>query len=104
MLFSPALFKLFVYIWYTYPQLILKTQRPALGQIWIGAVGQYWIGANSVEHPRGLVPGLLDYLRHRSGFHRGMGDHDHRRDSQDADRMSSLNVSNDLAPEVMAPI
>ncbi|WP_317201778.1 hypothetical protein, partial [Janthinobacterium sp.] len=37
---SPSLFGTLIHSCYS------KTQRPALGQIWIGAVGQYWIGAN----------------------------------------------------------
>jgi hypothetical protein len=39
---SPSLFGTLIHSCYS------KTQRPALGQISIGAVGQYWIGANSL--------------------------------------------------------
>ncbi|WP_317203185.1 hypothetical protein, partial [Janthinobacterium sp.] len=42
---SPSLFGTLIHSCYS------KTQRPALGQIWIGAVGQYWIGANSTGIP-----------------------------------------------------
>ena len=57
-----------VFIWYTYPQLLIQKQLPVLGQYSIGRVGQNSIGANSWIYGSFLKEKLRDIAKNRANI------------------------------------